>query len=113
MAADLSAARGVLEETKRTSWQYIWNEEMKSWFTRLSKPHARTKIIENPVPAPAIAAQEQIECAEKAPRSSVVFASIWIDGVQLNKLYDVIFVHRRCGAERYWPMLIAGPAGEP
>jgi hypothetical protein len=46
MAADIDLARIILEETTRTSWQHIWNEEMKVRFTQASKPALQKKEIE-------------------------------------------------------------------
>jgi hypothetical protein len=37
MAADLALARIVLQETKRNSWQLIWQEEMKPRLTSAGK----------------------------------------------------------------------------
>lgn len=56
MASNLSLARIVLEETQRSSWQWIWREEMESRFrqvtktpsTSITQPESREIAPENP-----------------------------------------------------------------
>ena len=38
MSANLALSRIILQETERSSWQLIWNEELKGRFTSASKP---------------------------------------------------------------------------
>jgi hypothetical protein len=54
MAADLTTARRILEETKRLSWRHIWEDEMKPWFTQVDKPDLLPPDVENPpvIPEP-------------------------------------------------------------
>ena len=48
MAADLALARIVLQETKRNSWQLIWQEEMKPRLTSAGKTtHQSTESLES------------------------------------------------------------------
>src|SRR3954447_13973124 len=42
MAADLQLARIVLQETRRSSWQLIWEREMKARFHSAMKPAPKT-----------------------------------------------------------------------
>ena len=57
MADDLDLARIVLEETERTSWQHIWDQEMKARFTHVSKTTLEPTLIPNPQPEPATEAK--------------------------------------------------------
>jgi hypothetical protein len=42
MAADLGAARKMLEKTQRASWQEIWRHERQTWFPESRKPRQAT-----------------------------------------------------------------------
>jgi hypothetical protein len=53
MAADPPTARQVLEETKRSSWQLVWEREMKSRFTSASKPTGNQAAAEETTGEPA------------------------------------------------------------
>lgn len=65
MASDLVTARIVLEETKRTSWRYIWEEEMKARFTYVGKPQQPTTENPNPAESAAEAAPSETANPEK------------------------------------------------
>jgi hypothetical protein len=69
MADDLAATRRVLEETKRLSWRYIWEEEMKPWLTQAGKP---TLPPPNPEKPPLIPEPEPEASAETAPPAASI-----------------------------------------
>jgi hypothetical protein len=54
-AADDCAARVVLEETQRTSWQHIWIEEMADRFASVSKTAAEVRPAPENNPAASTA----------------------------------------------------------
>jgi hypothetical protein len=70
MAGDLALARIVLSETKRSSWRYIWEEEMEPHLTHIGKT-VRTPAENDPQPSTALLASlpAVAEVTEKRPEA--------------------------------------------
>lgn len=117
MADDLAATRRMLEETKRLSWRYIWEEEMKPWFTQAGKP---TLPPQNPeklplipdlapeAPAETTAPAASIKPVSKRspfhgwPRADEV-AAVYLSIEARRELGKIIKVR---GGKEIWPLIL-------
>lgn len=72
MAADLVAARKMLEATDRTSWRHIWENERLTWFPHVGKPQQRAKST--PVRLPRAKKKPVITVSKNQERNDEILA---------------------------------------
>jgi hypothetical protein len=70
MAADLTLARIVLQETQRNSWRYIWEEEMKPRLAYVGKTISQSAPESEP-PSESVAAPESDELVSESRANEV------------------------------------------